>query len=194
MIREACRQNRSLRDSGQPAITIAVNVSPYQLLSSNLTAVVAEALEEYGLAPCDLRIEITESGIMVNEDRALATLQQLSQLGIRMSLDDFGTGYSSMAHLREFPVDTVKVDRSFIGDMRVGNDSSEIVKGIISLAHGLGKNVVAEGVETPAQLDFLAGLSCEEFQGFLFSKPVEAHQFAALLTSPMPIEMLAAQS
>lgn len=140
---------------------------------------IGQILEETGLPPSQLELEITEGIMMENVDSNIQLLHSLQQAGISLSIDDFGTGYSSMAYLKRFPIDQLKIDRSFVNDIHQGGEA--IIGAILAMAHSLGLSVVAEGVETEAQLTFLESLGCDVVQGFYFSRPIPADQFLALL-------------
>jgi EAL domain-containing protein (putative c-di-GMP-specific phosphodiesterase class I) len=172
IIQEACRTGKALSEQARRNIQIAVNISPRQFRDSNLVATIRRNLRESGLNPSTLEIEITETMLMGNVEAANATVRQLHELGVRLAIDDFGTGYSSLNYLKKFPIDTVKVDRSFIMDIPESADDKAITSAVVAMAHRLNMEVVAEGVETQAQLDFLLELDCEYAQGFLFAKPL----------------------
>ncbi len=184
VLTEACRSARDWHMSGHTEARIAVNLSVRQFQQSSLVAVVEGALEKSGLSPELLNLEITESVAIRNADRAVSVLRTLRDIGVRISIDDFGTGYSSLTYVRILPIDYLKIDASFVGGVGVGNSHAAIVKGIIDLAHNLGIRVTAEGVETPQQLDLLCSFECDEFQGFLFSKPVPGDELAGFLGAP----------
>ena len=167
VLREACRHARSL-----PGRRIAVNLSPRQFQQSDLRDVVARALDDSGLDPRLLELEITESTAMRNTDRTIATLAELRALGVRIALDDFGTGHSSLSYLRRFPIDRVKIDREFVAEIETSRSNRAIVSSVVAMAHGLDLAVTAEGVETEGQVAFLAAQRCEEVQGFLFGRPL----------------------
>jgi diguanylate cyclase (GGDEF)-like protein len=174
VLREACSQlrrwqQRSLSDRN---LTMSVNLSGKQLTQADLIEKVEEVLSESGISPWQLKLEITETVVMENAELAAVTLARLRGLGVRLSIDDFGTGYSSLSYLNRFPVDTLKVDRSFITRMSQGDENLEIVKTIVTLAGNLGMQVIAEGVETEDQLQQLRRLKCQYAQGYLFSKPM----------------------
>ena len=176
VLREACSQlrrwqQRSLSDRN---LTISVNLSAKQLSQSDLIEKVEEVLNESGIDPWQLKLEITETVVMENAELAAVTLARLRGLGVRLSIDDFGTGYSSLSYLNRFPVDTLKIDRSFITSLNQGDENVEIVKTILMLAGNLGMQVIAEGVETVEQLEYLQLLKCQYGQGYLFSKPLSA--------------------
>ena len=178
---EACRQNRAWRDAGLPPIRISVNLSPVQFRNPKLHEVVVGALTKSGLERDGLELEVTESMLMNDPKVTIATLRKLKEAGLKISIDDFGTGYSSLSYLKQFPIDSLKIDRSFVRDVTSNPDDAAIATAIILMGHSLKLNVVAEGVETESQLAFLRVLQCNEVQGFLFSPPVPADQAAALL-------------
>jgi EAL domain-containing protein (putative c-di-GMP-specific phosphodiesterase class I) len=169
---------------GVPRIT--VNVSGKQFNAPQMAETVVGALRASGLAPRYLGIELTESAVMGNAERHIRTLHELKALGVTLSIDDFGTGYSSLSYLKRFPLDELKIDRSFVMGVDTDPDNAAIVIAIIAMAHCLGLSVVAEGVETPAQQAFLKSKACDELQGFLFSKPMPAEMFGKLLASSQP--------
>jgi EAL domain-containing protein (putative c-di-GMP-specific phosphodiesterase class I) len=167
---------------------IAVNLSVKQLLKKNFPDTVEQALADTGLAPSLLELEITESTLMENAQDTLEALHRLRSLGVRLSIDDFGSGYSSLSYLKRFPVDIIKIDRSFVCDVPHDADDASIVTGIIALAHSLRLDVVAEGVETEAQLQFLREQSCDLMQGYLLSPPLPAEKFERKFLSGKPAE------
>ena len=183
VLRTACAQARAWQEAGLRPIRVAVNLSVRQFYQKNLVETVARILEQTGLDSRYLELEITESCLMQNTRTTVALLAELNRLGMRISIDDFGTGYSSLSYLKRFPVDTLKIDRSFICDIGTDHDDDAIVKAIIALAQSLELRVVAEGVETPEQLHFLRTHGCNEIQGYLISRPLPAdeaaRQFAA---------------
>jgi len=181
VIGEACRQNKAWQDAGLRKVPVAVNVSSRQFRDSDLRLDVFEALEATGLDPEFLEIEVTESAMVDDERATINALSQLRELGIRVSLDDFGTGFSSLSYLRRLPLDNLKVDRAFVMDLPGNNDAEGIVGAIVAMAHVLGLRVIAEGVETEEQRDFLRGIECDEIQGYLFSKPVDPEAFEAFI-------------
>ncbi len=185
VLRESCRQLSEWRALGLvgPAHYVSVNLSAKQFAQTGLASSVAEALSDATLDPHCLRLEITESVVMSNAETACATLGGLRAQGLGISIDDFGTGYSSLSYLHRFPVDTLKVDRSFVGRMGEGDEDGEIVRTIITLARNLGMAVVAEGVETERQGDLLRGLGCEYAQGYFFSRPLDADTAALWLAA-----------
>jgi len=176
----ACRQLSAWQAAGHENISVAVNLSALQFRQHDLLEQILQILRETGIHPQQLELEITESTIMDNIDAAASTMRALHCSGIRISIDDFGTGYSSLNHLKRFPIKTIKIDRSFIRDITTDSDDAAIVGAIISMAHNMELNVIAEGVETGEQLEFLRKLHCDEIQGFLFSPPVP-HQEAGEL-------------
>jgi EAL domain-containing protein (putative c-di-GMP-specific phosphodiesterase class I) len=173
-IRMACHEGKELQDSLGRELMIAVNLSPRQFRQKTLTAQVARALRESGLPPRCLEIEITEQTLMSNSAATNETLMQLRQLGVKIAIDDFGTGFSSFSYLLQYEVDRLKIDRSFVNRTADDPNAAAIVRAIISMAHGLNLRVVAEGVETNGQLDFLLRRRCDEAQGFYFGKAVPA--------------------
>lgn len=183
VLREACRQSMAWRKLGLPRIAISVNLSVVQFRQKNLGEMIMSILDECGLDPGSLDLEITESVIMQNPELAIILLQQLKQGGLQLSMDDFGTGYSSLSYLKRFPFDKLKIDQSFVRDLITDADDAEIVGTIISMARNLKLKVIAEGVETAGQLAFLKQHECDEMQGYYFSRPVDAEKFAALLAS-----------
>jgi diguanylate cyclase (GGDEF)-like protein len=172
VLREACRQLRAWQSQGLAAGTMAVNLSTRQFRQTDLAEEISAALKDTGLAPGDLELELTESSIMDNLAAAASVLTELEQLGIRIAVDDFGTGYSSLSYLKSFPIHCLKIDRSFISDIPGDDNDAAIVRTIIALADNLGLTVVAEGVETDAQLAYLRANRCDQVQGFLFSRPL----------------------
>ncbi|OFZ66701.1 MAG: hypothetical protein A2V79_05515 [Betaproteobacteria bacterium RBG_16_56_24] len=183
VLNEACRQNQEWRAMGLREITMSVNLSPLQFYDRSLMETISAALARSGMPANALELEITESAMMKNSEQAIAMLNNISGLGIRISIDDFGTGYSSLSHLKKFPVDMLKIDRSFVRDLSIDSDDAAIVSAVISMAKSLGLHVIAEGVETVEQLRFLEKLDCDLIQGFHFSKPLTADEFGKLLES-----------
>ncbi|WP_137886207.1 EAL domain-containing protein [Pseudomonas sp. 2FE] len=181
VLRQACRQAREWQRQGLADIRVSVNLSVHQLRQGNLTSLVRQVLDETGLAPRFLELELTESQLLDNVESVIATFQQLRELGVKLAIDDFGTGYSSLSYLKRFPVDYVKIDQTFIRDLSANGEDAAITRAIIAMAHSLELKVVAEGVETQAQMDFLKAQRCDEIQGFLISRPLEAEEFAQLL-------------
>ncbi|SFU53710.1 putative bifunctional diguanylate cyclase/phosphodiesterase [Pseudoduganella namucuonensis] len=181
VLRAACRQNRAWQLAGLPGMRMAVNLSTYQFRQKDLPEFVASVLEETGLAPSFLELEVTESVVMHNPVEAAQILERLHAQGIHISVDDFGTGYSSLSYLKQFRLDTLKIDRSFVRDISSDADDAAIVRSVIALAHSLRLRVIAEGVETDEQLDYLRELGCDQYQGYLSSKPLPAAEFEAML-------------
>ena len=181
VLNAACEQLQTWLDSGLPPITLAVNLSPRQFQHRDLVNQLRTVLDATGLPPRLLELELTEGAIMERGEAAVATLQELKDLGLRLSIDDFGTGYSSLAYLRRFPIDTLKIDRSFMRDIPRDTGAMEIASTIIVMAHNLHMRVLAEGVETREQLAFLQRNGCDSYQGFLSSRPVTAESFEKLL-------------
>ncbi len=181
VLKEACRQARQWQIQGLPQVSIAVNLSARQFRKGDLAPLVEEVLCESALVPHLLELELTESMVMDDPAKAVQIMRALKKLGVRLSLDDFGTGYSSLNYLRRFPVDSLKIDRSFIRDVTIDPTGASVVSSVIDIAHNLGLTAVAEGVETSEQLAFLLEGGCDMLQGYLFSKPVSADEFAALL-------------
>jgi predicted signal transduction protein with EAL and GGDEF domain len=182
VLKEACRQAVAWQQAGLPALPVAVNVSGLQFKRQDLTEIVRLALRSSGLTASLLRIEITETVIMSVRERAIELLGQLRDLGVSLALDDFGTGYSSLSYLKNFPIDTLKIDRSFVAEMLTDRTTASIVEVIVSMTRILGLTVLAEGVEDPAQYAFLRDLGCDAVQGFYISRPVPADEFARLLS------------
>ena len=181
VLREACRQARRWKEAGLPPVSVAVNLSARQFRQGDLPELVADVLAETGLDPHLLDLELTESMVMDNPVKAGRAMLDLKKLGVSLSLDDFGTGYSSLNYLRRFPVDCLKIDRSFIRDVVDDPSGASVVTSVISIAHNLGMAAVAEGVENEDQLRFLASCGCDTYQGYFFSKPIPAEEFVALL-------------
>lgn len=181
VLRESCRQTMTWYNSGYPDIRVAVNVSIRQLHEPDFIDIVRSALHDSGLPAESLILELTENMIMENAEASVVKLRRIKELGVKISIDDFGTGYSSLGYLQRFPLDQLKIDRSFISEIRSANEHVPIVKAVISLAHDLGLSVVAEGVETHDQLAYIRAFNCEEYQGYLCSKPILAEEFAALM-------------
>jgi diguanylate cyclase (GGDEF)-like protein len=181
VIREACRQARAWQDDGVPALRVSVNLSASQFRDSGLVESIRSALDDARLPARYLEVELTESAVMSDPEQSIAILEHLSAMGVLVSVDDFGTGYSSMSYLRRFPIDKLKIDRVFIDEIVSRPEDASIVRAIVSLAHSLRLKVVAEGVETPAQLEFLRTAGCDEYQGYHFSRPLPAADFERLM-------------
>jgi diguanylate cyclase len=181
VLREACRQQATWLSQGLPVVPVGVNFSAVQFRRGNVLSSVQAALSEFALQGRHLEIELTETTAMEKPEEAATILTELRKLGVRAALDDFGTGFSSLSHLRRFPLSAVKIDRAFISDITRSPDDAAIANAVIAMAHGMGMQVVAEGVETQAQMQFLRTKQCDEMQGFAFSKPVSADEFASML-------------
>ena len=181
VLRTACAQARAWQLAGHGPLRLAVNLSARQFKQKNLLQAVAQALAETGLAAAHLELELTESMVMHDVEQATAIMGNLKALGVQLSIDDFGTGYSSLAYLRHFPIDVLKIDKTFVSDITHSMDDAAIVRAIISLAHSLRLKVIAEGVETAQQLAFLRQHGCDQMQGYLFSRPLAASAFEQLL-------------
>ncbi|HCN66469.1 MAG TPA: diguanylate cyclase [Pseudomonas sp.] len=187
VLREACRQAAQWQQSGLAPIRVSVNLSGHQLRQGNLVSLVRQVLEDTGLAPHCLELEITESQLLENVDYVIATFQQLHELGVKLAIDDFGTGYSSLSYLKRFAVDYVKIDQTFIRGVGTCVEDDAITKAIIAMAHSLELKVVAEGVENEVQLAFLKEHQCDEVQGYLISSPTNAQAMADLLRAGVAI-------
>ena len=181
VMKTACAQNVAWQRQGLPPVCMAVNLSLRQLMDDNLLKDIKAALDDSGMAPNLLELEITESMVMQNPVRLIELLTNIKKLGVRIAIDDFGTGYSSLAQIQHFPIDTLKVDRSFIRNLAQDSENQAITQAIITMGKTLKLTVVAEGVETQEQKDFLRDLICDEMQGFYFSKPIAPDQFGDLL-------------
>jgi EAL domain-containing protein (putative c-di-GMP-specific phosphodiesterase class I) len=181
VLRESCIQNVKWQSEGIMDLRVAVNLSGYQLQHTSLLATLRKVLKETGMSPDHLELEITESVIMRNADFAVSVLSVLSELGIHISIDDFGTGYSSLAHLKRFSVNTLKIDKSFVRDVVLSSTDAAIATAIIAMGNSLNLNVIAEGVETQSQYDFLKLNNCDQVQGFLFCRPLPPDELLELL-------------
>jgi EAL domain-containing protein (putative c-di-GMP-specific phosphodiesterase class I) len=183
VLRTACRQARQWLDAGTPLV-VAVNLSGRQFQATDVVALVALALTESELPAQWLELELTESVIMDSAERSIVALEGLKALGVRLAIDDFGTGYSSLSYLKRFPLDKLKIDQSFVAGMTQDADDRAITTAVVAMAHSLGLEVLAEGVETAQQLDMLRALGCETVQGYLLGRPVPADRVhpLALLT------------
>ncbi len=181
VMREACAQNKAWQDLGLPAVKISVNVSSRQFRQASLPEITAMALSDSGLHPRYLDLELTESVVMHNVAEVIATMRKFQSMQVELSIDDFGTGYSSLSYLKRFPVAKLKIDQSFVRDIATDPDDAAITQAVISLGHSLGLKVIAEGVETAEQLEFLRTRGGDEAQGYYFSKPVESDALSALL-------------
>ncbi|HEY8539185.1 MAG TPA: EAL domain-containing protein, partial [Steroidobacteraceae bacterium] len=187
VLREACRQAKAWQAQGVPPVITSVNVSARQFRQDNVVAMIEEVLRETGLEPNLLEVELTESALMQDADQFVSMLGKLSDLGVLISLDDFGTGYSNLSYLKRFPVDRLKVDKSFVRDITNDADDATIVRTIIALGHNLGLKVVAEGVETEQQVAFLLDNDCDELQGNYFGRPMDVQDLVPLLRGTKPI-------
>jgi EAL domain-containing protein (putative c-di-GMP-specific phosphodiesterase class I) len=181
VLHEACRQARSWQDQQIDTPVVGVNLSALQFKRGNVLELVASALAASGLSPACLELELTESILLQDVEATIKTLQGLKAMGVKLSIDDFGTGYSSLSYLKRLAVDKLKIDQSFVRDMLTGTDGASIVRAIIQLGHNLQLTVIAEGVETTAERDFLEKSGCDEAQGYLFSRPVPVDQIEPLL-------------
>jgi EAL domain-containing protein (putative c-di-GMP-specific phosphodiesterase class I) len=181
VLNEACRQSKKWQEQGLPPMRIAVNLSARQFFDDNLFAITKQTLRDQSMDASLLEFEITESMMMHNADKSAHVLSELRKLGVRVAVDDFGVGYSSLSHLKQFPIDIIKIDRSFIKDIPGDKADEAITEAIIALGKSLQITVVAEGVETGRQLQFLRDRGCHQIQGYYFSMPVHAEQVAKLL-------------
>ncbi len=181
VLHEACRQNQAWKLQGLTDLTISVNFSSEQFRGQDIARVVQDAIESSGLDPRCLVLEITESMIMGDPEKNASTLSRLKELKTSISIDDFGTGYSSLSYLKKFPLDELKIDRSFVMDLDTDDDDKAIVTAVIAMAHSLGLKTVAEGVENEAQLAFLKNLKCDQIQGFFYSKPLPKEELPAFV-------------
>lgn len=186
VLRQACRDVRRFHDRGLQHFRVAVNLSPRQFRDPALGAAVESALSDAGVQAETLELEITESVAMENVDLTMATLEHFRRSGVAIAIDDFGTGHSSLSYLKRFPLDALKIDRTFVSDLPDSFEDAAIVSSVVQLANGLGLRVVAEGVETAEQLEFLKDAGCREVQGFYFSHPIEIEAILALVTAPSP--------
>ena len=180
-LRTACSQTRAWQQAGFPSLTVAVNVSACQISTDALRHSIVSTLWDSGLDPTSLELELTESVLMRNDGSALDVLKKLKKIGIGISLDDFGTGFSSLSYLKAIPIDTLKIDRSFVRDYGIDPDDAAIISAVLSISEKLELRVVAEGVETERQRGLLERVGCHEFQGYLFSPAVSSDEFLALL-------------
>ncbi|HEY4750363.1 MAG TPA: EAL domain-containing protein [Steroidobacteraceae bacterium] len=185
-LREACAQARAWVDAGLPSVPMAVNVSAIEFRAAGFLEGLFMILNETGLDPKSLELELTETALMKHAESTAAILQILRQSGVRVAVDDFGTGYSSLSYLRKFPIDALKIDQSFVRQLATGGDDVAIVSAVINMARSLKLRVIAEGVETQAEVDFLQVHGCDEAQGYYFAKPMPAGQFSSLLRRRIP--------
>ena len=177
VLQEACRQNKVWQDAGFPKVPIAVNLSPIHFKQPNLADDIAKIIAETGLDGKYLELEITENLLMEDANAITRAFQELKALGVGLVVDDFGAGYSSLSYLKRYPIDKLKIDRSFIRDVPDNHEDVGITIAMINLSKSLGMRVLAEGVETKAQLDFLSSQKCDEMQGYLIGRPVPADEF-----------------
>jgi EAL domain-containing protein (putative c-di-GMP-specific phosphodiesterase class I) len=173
---------------GLPELSMAVNLSPRQFIDGNLLRDIDISLRESGMPARLLQLEVTESMVMQNVDRAVRVLDAIQSRGVRLAIDDFGTGYSSMSLMKQFPIDTIKIDRSFVRELEANGEDRAIANAIISMGKALGLTVVAEGVETRGQDEFLSASMCDELQGYLFSKPVAPDAIKAMFMQSPPLQ------
>ncbi len=180
----ACAQNKEWQKAGYPPFCITVNLSVNWFHQANLVEVVSQVLRETGLSPEFLGLEITESDAMQDVEQTIVILTQLMDMGVRVLMDDFGTGYSSLNWLKKFPIQKLKIDKSFINELQNNSDDKAIINAIVTMAHNLKLTVVAEGVETENQLAFLRSSGCDEIQGFLLGIPLPPDDFKKMLANP----------
>jgi diguanylate cyclase (GGDEF)-like protein len=188
VLKTACAQNMQWMREGLPELSMAVNLSPRQFLDSNLLTDIDACLKESRMPARLLQLEVTESMVMQNVDRAIRVLDAIQSRGVRLAIDDFGTGYSSMSLMKQFPIDTIKIDRSFVRELEANDEDRAIANAIISMGKALGLTVVAEGVETRGQDEFLSASLCDELQGYLFSKPVPAEAINRIFLDSPPLQ------
>jgi diguanylate cyclase (GGDEF)-like protein len=186
VLREACKQARAWVDAGLPLATMAVNISSMEFRDDSFLESVFTTLKETGLDPKSLELELTESVLMKRAESAASVLKTLRASGVQIAVDDFGTGYSSLSYLRKFPIDALKIDQSFVRQITTARDDTTIVTAVISMGRSLNLRVVAEGVETQEELEFLREHQCDEAQGYYFSRPVLPQHFAKLLKTGIP--------
>ncbi|HEO65391.1 MAG TPA: EAL domain-containing protein, partial [Spirochaetes bacterium] len=180
VLQTACVQNKAWQNEGFESIPIAINLSARQFQQSNLLELINKTLIETGLSSDYLELELTES-MLVNVDRATSLLHSLKEIGVKISIDDFGTGYSSLNYLKRFPIDTLKIDQSFVKDIVTDQDDAAITKAIIAMGHSLRLDVIAEGVETKEQLAFLREHQCNKVQGYFYSRPLPSEGIVSFL-------------
>jgi EAL domain-containing protein (putative c-di-GMP-specific phosphodiesterase class I) len=185
VMRESCRQAKAWQDAGLPAFEMAVNVSSVEFRNDEFLEGLSTILKETGLEPRYLELELTESVLMQHAEFTVPVLQKLKAMGVRLAIDDFGTGYSSLSYLRQFPIDTLKVDQSFIHEINADTDDATIVSAVINMGCRLKHRVTAEGVETAEQLAFLRAHGCDEGQGYYFGRPMPATDTTKLLETGM---------
>ncbi len=186
VIQTATTQTKAWQIDGLPLLRVAINLSPRQFMEQGITSMIGDILQQNGLDPCYLELEITENLIMGDLENTVGTLQALKSMGVQLAIDDFGTGYSSLSYLKRFPIDRLKIDKSFVCDIDTNPDDAAITLAIIAMAHSMKLKVIAEGVETKAQLSYLKSRSCDEVQGYYFSRPLPADEITAVLhTEPV---------
>ncbi|MNZ67050.1 Cyclic di-GMP phosphodiesterase Gmr [compost metagenome] len=181
VLREACRQNKAWQDQGLYNFPVAVNISARHFYQSNLIPMITRILEETGLDPCYVVLEITEGTLIKNVNYGIQVMEDITKMGIRISMDDFGTGYSSLSQLERLPISEMKLDRSFIEGLTDDSRKSSIVRAVIELGHHMELKVVAEGIESSDDLKFLTELKCDQFQGYFFSKPLTSEEFSGFI-------------
>jgi EAL domain-containing protein (putative c-di-GMP-specific phosphodiesterase class I) len=186
MMRAACRQAKDWQKNGFEPLRLGINVSVQQFQDREFMDVLSRILEEAKFEPKWLNVEITESVVIHDVRETIQKLRQLHAVGITVAIDDFGVGYSSLSYLKDFPIDQLKMDRSFVQNLPHSGNDAKIARHIVDMAHSLGLSVIAEGVETSEQLQFLKGIGCDEVQGYLLSRPVPAEDFERLLQQPIP--------
>ena len=186
VLQAACEKAVAWQRKGLPPVLMGVNLSGVQFRRDQLLETVKRVLDNTGLEPCWLNLELTESVVMQNAENSERLLYELKQLGVSLAIDDFGTGYSSLSYLKRFPIDKLKIDRSFVKDLVEQQDDATIIATIIAMGHSLRLRVVAEGVESEQQLGFLQAHTCDEVQGFLFARPMEGEQLEGLLAADQP--------
>jgi EAL domain-containing protein (putative c-di-GMP-specific phosphodiesterase class I) len=192
VLRTACAQIRAWRDAGLTPVPVAVNLSAKQFHQQNICEIVARTLREHDVEARWLELEITESAAMQNAEATSAALHRLKAIGVRIAIDDFGTGYSSLSYLKRFPIDSLKIDRSFVTELPGNQDDASIAQAVITMGHALRLKIIAEGVENEAQLDFLAANACDEMQGYYFFRPIPADACTALLAERQGVVTLVA--
>jgi EAL domain-containing protein (putative c-di-GMP-specific phosphodiesterase class I) len=190
VLSEACRQNKAWQAMGLRPIPVAINVSAVELRHSGFLNEVSKVLLQSGLNPQYLELEVTETVAIHGDSEGIRDLISLKDMGVRLSIDDFGTGFSSLSYLKRLPIDTIKIDKSFIRDIKTDANDAAIITAIIKMSHSLNFKVIAEGVETAEQLAYLKQYECDEIQGFYFSQPLTAEDFSALLQSERMLEAL----
>jgi EAL domain-containing protein (putative c-di-GMP-specific phosphodiesterase class I) len=181
VLKAACAQLRKWLDEGLPAVPVAVNMSAVQFRQPGLAARIRRILDESGVTPNYIELEVTETILMHDAEQTISVLRELDEMGVSLAIDDFGTGYSSLNYLRRFPIRKLKIDQSFVRDITTNPDAAAIAAAIVSMGKSLKLRVIAEGVETAEQLEFLAQRQCDELQGFYIGRPADAEAFSRLL-------------